>query len=68
MDGLAEGEIFEVILINEDGAELASGTFFGTEQTVVCRMNAALMREDVSQLQIRDEAGAVVVSSTVPDV
>lgn len=68
VDGLAEGDIFEVILVSEDGVELTSGTFFGAEQTVICRMNAALMREDVSQLQIRDETGAVVVSSSVPDV
>ncbi|MBE0010408.1 MULTISPECIES: hypothetical protein [unclassified Arthrobacter] len=68
VDGLAEGEIFEVILVSEDGAELTSGTFFGAEQTITCRMNAALMREDVSQLQIRDASGSVVVSSSVPDV
>lgn len=68
IDGLAEGEIFEVILVSEDGAELTSGTFFGAEQTITCRMNAALMREDVSQLQIRDALGSVVVSSSVPDV
>lgn len=68
IDGLAEGEIFEVILVSEDGGELTSGTFFGAEQTITCRMNAALMREDVSQLQIRDASGSVVVSSSVPDV
>lgn len=68
VDGLAEGDIFEVVLVSEDGVELISGTFFGAEETVICRMNAAVMREDVSQLQIRDVAGAVVVSSSVPDV
>lgn len=68
IDGLAEGEIFEVILVSEDGAELTSATFFGAEQTITCRMNAALMREDVSQLEIRDASGSVVVSSSVPDV
>ncbi len=65
LDGLAVGEEFEVVLVGEDGEEYLSGTFLGADRTVTCRMNAAVLREDVSQLQIRDGGGAVVAVSDV---
>jgi hypothetical protein len=52
VDGLRLGETFEVLLVGADGREFSSGTFFATEQTVVCRMNAAILREDVTQVRI----------------
>ncbi|GAB3548774.1 hypothetical protein GCM10027404_13240 [Arthrobacter tumbae] len=68
VDGLTVGESFEVVLVSEDGRELTSGTFLGSEQTVTCSLNAALMREDVSELQIRRDSGEVVASSILPEV
>ena len=65
LDGLAVGEEFEVVLVGDDGEEYLSGTFLGADRTVTCRMNAAVLREDVSQLQIRDGGGAVVAVSDV---
>ncbi|NJC21810.1 hypothetical protein BJ994_000886 [Arthrobacter pigmenti] len=68
VDGLTVGDSYEVVLVSEDGRDLTSGTFFGSEQTVTCRMNAAVMREDVSALEIRRVTGEVVASSTLPDL
>ncbi len=68
VDGLRVGESFEVVLVDRDGAELSSGTFFGTEQTVTCRMNAAVLRDEVSAVQIQDEDGRVVAASSVPAI
>lgn len=68
MDGFEIGESFEVILVSGGGQEFSSGTFLGAEETVTCRMNAAVLREDVSELQIRDTGGSVVVASQVPEV
>lgn len=68
VDGFAVGESFEVVLVSGDGEELSSGTFLGSQQTVTCRMNAAVLREDVVELVIRTETGEVVASSTLPGV
>jgi len=68
MDGFAVGERFEVVLLDEQGEGESSGTFLGSQVTVLCRMNAALLREDVAAVEIRDEDGAVVARSQVPDV
>lgn len=68
VDGLDVGEAFEVVLVREDGTEYVSGAFLGSEQTVTCRLNAAVMREDVSRLQIRDDTGAVVATSEVEHI
>lgn len=64
IDGLPAGDSFEVVLVTANGQELVSGTFFGAQQTVTCRMNAAVMRADVASLQIRQDTGAVVASSS----
>ncbi len=68
VDGVAVGETFEVVLVSASGQELTSGTFFGTEQTVTCRMNAALLREDLARVLIEGSDGTVLASSDVPAV
>jgi hypothetical protein len=65
LDGLAVGRSFEVVLVGVDGEQYVSGTFLGADRTVTCRMNAAVLRQDVSHLQIRDDDGAVVAVSDV---
>lgn len=68
IDGLRVGDTFEVVLTRDDGEELVSGTFLGSTRTVLCSMNAAVLRENVTELEIRDDGGAVVASAAVPDV
>ncbi len=68
VDGAPSGETFAVVLLSEDGEELISGSFFGTEQTVLCRMNAAVPRSEVAEVVIEAADGSVLASSDVPDV
>ncbi|WP_104179739.1 hypothetical protein [Arthrobacter sp. B0490] len=68
IDGLLPGRVYDVVLVREDGKELLSGTFLGAEQTITCRMNAAVLREDLARLQVRDAQGAIVAASDVTPV
>lgn len=66
--GLPAGERYEVVLVARDGEVYESGTFLGSEVTINCRMNAALLRPDVADVEIRDDAGAVVGVGHAPSV
>lgn len=68
VEGVAVGEVFEVVLVSANGQELTSGTFFGTEQTVTCQMNAAVLREDLTRVLIESSDGTVLASADVPTV
>lgn len=68
VDGLDVGETYEVVLVTDSGEELASGTFIGAEATVECRMNAAVMREDVAEVRIvSDDGTSVRLVAELPD-
>ena len=66
IDGLTVGASYVVVVVAGDGTELDSGTFIGSEVPVVCRMNAALLREDVARVEIRDAAGGLVMAADPP--
>lgn len=68
IDGLERGETYEVVLIDRDGTVFESGTFIATPQRVVCRMNAAVLREDVGTLEIRDADGDLTLRAQAPAV
>lgn len=68
MDGWTEGARYQVLLVGSDGAVEDSGTFLGSQVPIVCRMNAALLREQVDVVEIRDGDGRVVARSDVPAV
>lgn len=68
VNGVGVGETFDVVLIDEQGRELSAGTFFGTASTVSCRMNAAVLREDVRAVQITADDGSVVTSTALPSI
>ncbi len=66
--GFDVGETYEVVLVTTSGEELASGTFIGTEETVECRMNAAVLREDVAEVRIVSSDGrSVRLVADLPD-
>lgn len=60
VDGLRKGQTFEVVLVSRSGEELSSGTFIGSAATVECRMNAAIMRDEVAQVRIRSSGDTTV--------
>lgn len=68
VSGLEEGETYKLALRNEDGASVPSGAFIGTgDQPVECRMNAALLREDATGLEIRTTEGDLVLAADLPE-
>lgn len=68
LDGLEIGETFEVVLVSATGAQIPSGTFIGAEATVLCRMNAAVLREDVVQVRIVSADESVNLVAELPAV
>lgn len=68
LTGLPVGGSYSVVLVGEDGQEIESGSFLGSERPVECRMNGALLREDVDRLEIRAEDGTPLTSAELPDV
>lgn len=68
VDGVPVGATFEVVLVSERGEELTSGTFLGAAQTVTCQLNAAVLREDVTEVVIERADGSVLATSSVPSV
>lgn len=67
IDGLDAEESFAVILVAEDGQEFASGTFFGSELLIECRMNAAIMRDEVTRVEIAAEDGDLIARADLPE-
>ncbi|MBE1513909.1 hypothetical protein [Nesterenkonia halotolerans] len=66
--GLPVGSSYSVVLVGEDGEEIESGSFLGSELPVECRMNGAVLREDVDRLEIRAEDGTALTAAELPDV
>lgn len=67
IEGLPPGAGYALVLIDEDGQEYHSGTFFGSDVVIDCRMNAAVMRAEVDRLEIREEAGGVLIAASLPE-
>ena len=68
VDGLARGAAFTVVVVGEDGAEYESGTFLGSAVPIDCRLNAAVLREDVAAVAIRSLEGGQIAVAEVPSV
>lgn len=66
IDGVEPGQSFAVVLIAEDGEEFASGTFIGSEILIECRMNAAVMRDEVERVEITTAEGDLIASADLP--
>ncbi|MGA9873911.1 MAG: hypothetical protein WBQ44_22570, partial [Rhodococcus sp. (in: high G+C Gram-positive bacteria)] len=66
VDGVPELGSYEVYVLEQSGAALASGSFLGSSLTIDCRMNAAVMRSDVSGIEIRNSDGSVLAKAAVP--
>ncbi|OZC97496.1 hypothetical protein CH275_25590 [Rhodococcus sp. 06-235-1A] len=66
MDGISGRGPYEVVLVDRSGTELPSGTFLGSDITIECRMNAAVLRGDVTEIEIRSSDGSVLASAQLP--
>lgn len=67
VEGLEPGDSFTVVLVAEDGQEFASGTFFGSEVLIECRMNAAIMRDEVERVEITGDDGGLIAQAELPE-
>lgn len=68
IDGVAPGDSFSVVVIGLDGAEYDSGTFLGSDVVIHCRMNAAVLREQVAAVEVRTATGETIAAAEVPAV
>jgi hypothetical protein len=68
VDGLPTGQAFSVVVVDDTGAEHESGAFLGTDVTIDCRMNAAVLREHVVSVEVRGADGAEIATASVPSV
>lgn len=68
IDGLATGQTYDVVLVDDRGRDLGAGSFLGATATVTCRMNAAVLREQVRSVEVREADGDVVAQADVPRV
>lgn len=68
VSGLEDGETYRLTLRDEDGEAVPSGAFIGTgDQPVECRMNAALLREEATGLEVRTTDGDLVLGADLPE-
>ncbi|MFP7760730.1 hypothetical protein [Marisediminicola sp. LYQ134] len=67
IDGL-ETDRYAVVLVATDGTESESGTFLGSTALIECSMNAAVLRESVELVEIRDASGETVATAELPGV
>ncbi|ROP75721.1 hypothetical protein EDF18_2348 [Frigoribacterium sp. PhB107] len=68
VDGLPTGQAFSVVVVDDTGAEHESGAFLGTDVTIDCRMNAAVLREHVVAVEVRGADGVEIATASVPSV
>lgn len=69
VSGLEDGQPYRVALHDEDGTLVPSGAFIGTgDEPMQCNLNAALLRENATGLEVRDANGSVVLESDFPNV
>ncbi|MDO8384339.1 MAG: hypothetical protein Q7T17_15360 [Microbacterium sp.] len=66
--GLDVGEVYSIVMLAEDGAEFSAGAMLGSEVPIHCRVNAAVLRESVVRVEIRDADDAAVAAADVPQV
>jgi hypothetical protein len=68
VDGTTVGQTFQVVVVGRDGEEFSSGAFVGSEQTVTCRMNAAVLREDAAEIRIEGADETLLAAAPLPPV
>ncbi len=67
VSGLEDGETYSLTLRDEEGEAVPSGAFIGTgDKPIECRMNAALLREEATGLEVRTSGGDLVLEADLP--
>ncbi|MEJ7754081.1 MAG: hypothetical protein WKF38_02755, partial [Candidatus Limnocylindrales bacterium] len=61
VSGLEAGQAYRATFFSEDGREVPGGTFIGVAGPMVCNLNAAILRPEVTHLRIATEEGVTVL-------
>lgn len=64
--GTRPGAVYVVYVVDEQGRDVEAGAFLGSAVEVHCRMNAAVLREDVAGLRVADASGVTVATASAP--
>lgn len=64
--GLEEGATYAIVLVGVDGVDHSAGAMLGSAVDIRCAVNAAVLREDVARLEIRDADSRVVATADLP--
>jgi hypothetical protein len=67
LDGVTDPRAHDVLVV-VDGDVVHAGTFLGTDRTITCRMNAAVLREAADGLLIRGPDGQTLVEGRLDPV
>jgi hypothetical protein len=65
VSGLEDGQAYRATFFAEDGSEVPGGTFIGVAGPMVCNLNAAILRPDVTHLRIATEEGLTVLEAEI---
>lgn len=64
-EGFVAGEVYRVVVRDDEGNAAPAGEFVGVgAQRLDCNLNSAVLREDATGFEVRDDEGAVVLRST----
>ncbi len=64
VSGVEDGVTYTVAFLDEGGDRVDAGSFLGVaDRPVDCRMNAALLRDDATGVEVRDASGAIVAEA-----
>ena len=64
VEGLDDGERYDVTFVDQDGTRVSAGTFIGVDdRPIVCDMNAALLRPDATRMEVASSDGDVVIAA-----
>jgi Putative zinc-finger len=68
VSGMRDGQTHRVTLVSEDGERVNAGTFIGVgEKPLSLHLNAALLREDADELEVRTPGGELVCFDNLPE-
>lgn len=63
ISGLQPGRRYDTVYRATDGRELLAGSFLGTGREALCRMNGAVLRDELATIEIRRPDGGTLLSS-----
>lgn len=67
-EGLDAGVTYSIVMLGADGEEFTAGAMLGSDAAIHCRVNAAVLRESVVRVEIRDADDVTVAAASLPSL